>query len=516
MRWTSRQHLEMARHLDQEAKLATGSKKARLAGLAAAARVMATMSVERCSSNPAEAEQFDVEGYRRALPNFNAVVASLPDDCVDTLTIVRALIKHLAAIGLDADEIRHLKPYAKRFINDLVACRRPSMHQAAARYWNAIAESQPLKTEWAQQMFPLPQEDMDLALENEEKRLMRETSNPVLASAYLKIMPLLWESAAISSYLKDEPSLRAAIPPIESVAEAIMIAGKDFRLTKGELVRLAEMLKEPPTPNRALSLAASIIGDYKSSVRYRAEMPRIAEVLFHPSFQPETLLRVVADSDRTIMELTSAESILARGFTYKSVVAPNCAAQFWTKLDAMLLAPFNTEEVFGLDGILIKVNCRTAAGSANFEVWSPKSTTHAGRLIDLIYDIAWEASSAASAIECLENLHGYLSDELPARIIDGPVTRLRLFGCLTTHHQGALRQLFVGLLHKGTLLIDMTNFEGMGTALYSAFMGFVTLHPHLAFAASPSSRRQLEDMGISPGLIFDRVEDALGFLKTSR
>jgi hypothetical protein len=71
------------------------------------------------------------------------------------------------------------------------------------------------------------------------------------------------------------------------------------------------------------------------------------------------------------------------------------------------------------------------------------------------------------------------------------------------------------LLHKGTLLIDMTNFDSMGTALYSAFMGFVTLHPHLAFATSPSSRRHLEDMQISPGLIFDRVEDALRFLKTS-
>ena len=84
------------------------------------------------------------------------------------------------------------------------------MHQAAARYWNEIAETQPLKTEWAQQMFPLLQEDMDLALENEEKRLFRETNNPRVASAYLKIMPLLWENRAISNYLKDNPSLRGA------------------------------------------------------------------------------------------------------------------------------------------------------------------------------------------------------------------------------------------------------------------------------------------------------------------
>lgn len=402
----------MARHLDQKAKLATGTKKARLAGLAAAARVLATMSVERCSSNPAEAEQFDVEGYRQALPNFNAAVASLPGDCVDTLTIVRALVKHLAAFGLDADEIRHLKPYAKRFINDLVACRRPSMQQAAAKYWNEIAESQPLRTEWAQQMFPLPQEDMDLAMENEEKRLIRETSNPVLASAYLKIMPLLWESAAISSYLNDNPSLRAAIPPIESIAEATMIASMDFRLTKGELVQLAEMLKDPPPPNRALSLANSIIDNYQASarkqVRHRIETPRIAEALFCPSFDAKTLLRVIAEPNCTILELTSSESIVGPPFTHKNVVTSNCASRFWTKLDELLAAPFDFEHNIGFDGITIKVDCRTPAGQKHFEVWSPKPTSHAGMLVGLIYDIAQEASTAPAAIRCLENVRSYL------------------------------------------------------------------------------------------------------------
>ena len=288
------------------------------------------------------------------------------------------------------------------------------LHQAATRYWNEIAESQPLKTEWAQQMFPLPQEDMDLALEKEEARLTRETSNPVLASAYLKIMPLLWENRAISNFLKDNPSLRIAMPPLESVSEALMVARMDFQLTTRELMKLGEMLKEPPTPNRTLSVANSAISDYRASARKRLryrdrdEMPRIAEALFRPSFDAETLLRVIPDSDGTTLELTSAEHMFAHPFTHKNVVAPNYALRFWTKLDAMLAAPFNIEETFGLDGTTIKVDCRTPAGSVNFEVWSPEPTTHAGRLVGLIYDIAWEASSVTSAVECLERLHSYL------------------------------------------------------------------------------------------------------------
>lgn len=408
-----RQHLEMARRLDKMASLAAGKEKSRLAGFAQAHRVVARITATRQTANVA-APEFDRDVYRQALPYFDASVSSLARDCVAPRSIVQALIRHLAASGLDADEVRYVKPYIRRFTEDMIARRRLSMHQAAARYWNAIAESQPLETVWAQQMFPLPQEDMDMALENEEKRLARETSNPALASAYLKIMPLLWESAAITNYLKSNPSLRAAIRPIASIAEATMIARKDFSLTTKELATLAEMLKVPPTSNRAFLLVDSIVENHRAMVRKqphcrdRAEMPRVAEALFRPSFEAETSLRVTAGSNGTMIELTSAQSFFARPFTHRIVVPPNCALDFWTKLDALLATPFDSETRIGLDGVMIKVDCRTPVGSATFEVWSPETTTHAGRLIRLIYDLAWETSSAASALECLEQLRSYL------------------------------------------------------------------------------------------------------------
>jgi len=414
MRFVPQQHIRAARLLDAKAKVAIGKQKALLGALAAAHRIRARQLMDQ-PDYASESPRFDRCSDAEALLFFRAAIAHLPWDQFELATLLPALVAHLASLGMDADEIRELKPYVRRFTRLLIAGRRArsSMHQAAATYWNAIAGSQSLKTEWARQMFPLQQEDMDLALENEEKRLMRETSNPVLASAYLKVMPLLWESAAISNYLKDNPGLRAAIPPIESIAEAITMARNDFRLTSRELMKLGEMLKDLPTPNPALSLATSIISDYMPPVkqcRYQAETPRIAKALFRPSFHPEILVHVIADSDRTTLELTSSESIFAPQFTYKCVVAPNCAAQFWSKVDAMLAAPFNSETRIGLDGATIKVDCESPSGSVNFEVWSPDSTTDAGRLVGLIYDLAWKASSTPSAIECLENLRNYLRD----------------------------------------------------------------------------------------------------------
>jgi hypothetical protein len=56
--------------------------------------------------------------------------------------------------GMDREAIYNMKPYIRRFVADIKSDKETLMHQAAARYWNEIAESQPLKTEWAQQLGP--------------------------------------------------------------------------------------------------------------------------------------------------------------------------------------------------------------------------------------------------------------------------------------------------------------------------------------------------------------------------
>lgn len=121
------------------------------------------------------------------------------------------------------------------------------MHQAAAKYWNQIAETQTLATPWAEQIFPLPQEQMDKALGREEDRLAKECGDPVVAAAYLALMPLLWERAAISNYLLENPELRAAMPPLESLSEALRVAAKDYPMTGSRLKKLQQLLQRKPT-----------------------------------------------------------------------------------------------------------------------------------------------------------------------------------------------------------------------------------------------------------------------------
>ena len=57
----------------------------------------------------------------------------------------------------------------------------------------------------------------------------------------------LWEQKAISSFLLDNPSLQSALPPQESVSEAVILASQDFRLTTSQQTKLREMLAKQPT-----------------------------------------------------------------------------------------------------------------------------------------------------------------------------------------------------------------------------------------------------------------------------
>lgn len=120
------------------------------------------------------------------------------------------------------------------------------MHQVSAEIWNRIAETQPLATEWAQQMFPLPANELDRALEREEKRIAKGAS-PEVAAAYLKVMPLLWERAAISSFLQGQPNLRHALPTLEDASEAVLMAARDFQLTEQQKRKLYGLLQQQPT-----------------------------------------------------------------------------------------------------------------------------------------------------------------------------------------------------------------------------------------------------------------------------
>ena len=122
------------------------------------------------------------------------------------------------------------------------------MYQVPTEIWNQIAETQPLVTDWAKLVFPLPDEDQEALVAGEELRLAQQLGSAIVATAYLTVMPLLWERKAIRLY-QEEFGLNPGLPSIETVQEAVIVASKDRPLTVSQQRTLSDMLsKEPSLP----------------------------------------------------------------------------------------------------------------------------------------------------------------------------------------------------------------------------------------------------------------------------
>ena len=120
------------------------------------------------------------------------------------------------------------------------------MHQVSAEVWNRIAESQELVTQFANRVFPLPEKDQEVQLRHESRDLERRGIPASVRAAYLLVMPLLWERAAISSFVAENPDLAPGLPNVEDVEEAVMLASRDLPLSESQQSELTKLLQAEP------------------------------------------------------------------------------------------------------------------------------------------------------------------------------------------------------------------------------------------------------------------------------
>ncbi|HUY89661.1 MAG TPA: hypothetical protein VMV10_13075 [Pirellulales bacterium] len=275
------------------------------------------------------------------------------------------------------------------------------------------------------------------------------------------------------------------------------------------------------------------IDDYRKRVEKHLSRPEqqpvleVAAALCYPSFHPETLLRACRQDVRTARRqddkttfrlVTLIESLWHSKLSNPELIeevaeAPvETARRFWQAIADLDLPTIRVEKSLGLDGMSISVVHTCGDTMTSFETWSPDPGSPEGKFVALLYSLGWELLKEQASIQRLEQLHGYLRLGLPARVIHGEVATLRLFGILSSNEARELRQLFASIPPGTPLVLDMTNFEGMGTLLYPIFAEFATRHPIIGWAASAIARRQIEEMQLVEPHVFDSTADAVEWL----
>ena len=119
-----------------------------------------------------------------------------------------------------------------------------SINSVAAKIWNEIVDLGNLKTSWAQRAFRMDEDELIELEDREYEELEDRDVDPEVIRAFLDVRHLLTERAAIASYVKKHPELRGALPEVNSVNEAVLLAAGDWPLSQSQTSQLKELLNE--------------------------------------------------------------------------------------------------------------------------------------------------------------------------------------------------------------------------------------------------------------------------------
>lgn len=118
------------------------------------------------------------------------------------------------------------------------------MYQTPLPIWNEIAQTQQLVSPRWRRMMSLAPEAMASAIKDLEAQLEQKGADPRSIRAYLLTAPLLAENEAISRYVEEKgnPGLRASLPELTSINEALLLASHEYRLSPSQQARLRKLL----------------------------------------------------------------------------------------------------------------------------------------------------------------------------------------------------------------------------------------------------------------------------------
>lgn len=179
------------------------------------------------------------------------------------------------------------------------------------------------------------------------------------------------------------------------------------------------------------------------------------------------------------------------------------------ELEACVAGLDAPDERRGLDGMTVIFEITDASARRRIAAWSPEVGDARHTYLARLHATATELLQDELAQRTLEQLHGYLDLGLPARDHGGSPRRLQIFGRLSSSEEKELEKLFALAAAEEPVLVDMSNFEGMGTLLYPLFRKFSRRAGATAWAVSPPARKQLAEARVPAEQLFETVEAAL-------
>lgn len=182
------------------------------------------------------------------------------------------------------------------------------------------------------------------------------------------------------------------------------------------------------------------------------------------------------------------------------IISGKASIQDLIELSMIVVSNRRIDNRFILDGV--KLICTISENQVHdtYEFKNPESGSEEWLLVDKFLDLASSLPLDQESKNYLELVEGYFSDQLPVKHFKEKPYRLRIYGMLSIYAKKGLIDEIAKILSIEEVTVDMTNFIGMGTALYECFEP-LKRKSGVKFIVNDNALQALMEMGFEMNII---------------
>ena len=223
------------------------------------------------------------------------------------------------------------------------------------------------------------------------------------------------------------------------------------------------------------------------------------QIYFSPSFMPSSSLKI--EGDVMSFEVSSfwtdtVKTVYAQTFKLN----PNDIKLIESGFEKFGQEYEEKERLPGTDGITVNVISKLLVGNDTLRFWSPRRETQSEYylILDPIFATMRAHLIEQAEINYIEQLEQYFDFGFPIKQISDNPLKYRIYGALSVDDETTkkLDDFISSVPTDEPLVIDMSNFQSMGTLFYPNFQRLLGRNNQIKWLANEGAYQQLVEIGI--------------------
>lgn len=176
------------------------------------------------------------------------------------------------------------------------------------------------------------------------------------------------------------------------------------------------------------------------------------------------------------------------------------------KIDLTKQKSLNKEGI--LDGIMVYFRFKSDSVDHHFNLLCPNpNDANEFKIIKAVFTIIERSFKTESALNYIESLKNYFDFGLLVKHISDNPLEYRFYGFLSSHEAKEFKGLMSSLPNDKLIIIDFSNFEGMGRMFYTDFGILISKNPNVYWLVNKYSQNQILEIGVKPDKIFNNRQE---------